>query len=124
MGTGWSIMKRVQGDHYIWTNNFDKFLDNNSLDQPEQVKDTECFIMKGYKLNGTGWSLLFGQNCWNRDSFRHGYKVIHNERVKGDHYFWNKVFGPNSDFNTELIGPTLTAEGYRGIHNEKVQCDR
>ena len=52
-----------------------------------------------------------------------GYKVIHNERVQGDHYFWNKVFGPNSDFNTKLIGPTLTAEGYRGIHNEKVQCD-
>ena len=45
------------------------------------------------------------------------------ERVQGDHYFWNKVFGPNSDFNTELIGPTLIAEGYRGIHNEKVQCD-
>ena len=89
---------RVQGDHHIWTHNFDKILNNNSLDQPEQVKDTECSIMKGYK-------------------------VIHNERVQGDHYFWNKVFGPNSDSNTELIGPTLIAEGYRGIHNEKVQCD-
>ena len=52
-----------------------------------------------------------------------GYKVIPNERVQGDHYFWNNVFGPKSVFNTELIGPTLTTEGYRGIHNEKVQCD-
>ena len=52
-----------------------------------------------------------------------GYKVIHNERVQGDHYFWNNVFGPNSFFNIELIGPTLTTEGYRGIHNEKVQGD-
>ena len=36
------------------------------------------------------------------------YKVIHNERVQGDHYFWNKVFGPKSVFNIELVGPTLT----------------
>ena len=42
--------ERVQGDHYIWTNNFDKIKKNNSLDQPEQVKDTECTIMKGYKV--------------------------------------------------------------------------
>ena len=73
-------------------------LNNNSLDQPEQVNDTECSIMKAYM-------------------------VIHNERVQGDHYFWNNVFGPNSFFNIELIGPTLTTEGYRGIHNEKVQGD-
>ena len=61
-------------------------LNNNSLDQPKQVNDTECSIMKGYK-------------------------VIHNERIQGDHYFWNNVFGPNSCFNIELIGPTLTTEG-------------
>ena len=51
------------------------------------------------------------------------YRVIYNERVQGDHYFWNKVFGPNSDFNTELIGPTLTAEEYQVIHNERLQGD-
>ena len=51
--------ERVQGDHYIWTHNFDIILNNNSLDQPEQVKDMEFFIMKGYK-------------------------VIHNEKVQGD----------------------------------------
>ena len=69
--------EKVQGD---------PILNNNSLDQPEQVNDTECSIMKGYK-------------------------VIHNERIQGDHYFWNNVFEPNSCFNIELIGPTLTTEG-------------
>ena len=52
--------ERVQGDHYIWTHNFDNILNNNSLDQPEQVKDTELSIIKEYK-------------------------VIHTERVQGDY---------------------------------------
>ena len=54
--------EKVQGD---------KILINNSLDQPEQVKDTECSIMKEYK-------------------------VIQNERVQGDHYFQNNGFGHQS----------------------------
>ena len=66
--------ERIQGDHYIWTHSFDKCLDNYSLDQPEQAKDTECSIMEEYK-------------------------VIHNEGVQGDHYFRNNVFGHKSFFN-------------------------
>ena len=45
----------------------DPISNNNSLDQPEQVKDTEFSIMTGYL-------------------------VIHNETVQGDHYFWDNKF--------------------------------
>ena len=45
-----SNKERVQGDHYFWKYNFDKILNNNLLDQPEQIKDAECSIMKGYRV--------------------------------------------------------------------------
>ena len=72
--------ERVQGDHYFWTHNFDNILNNNPLDQPEQVKETECSIMKEYK-------------------------VIHNERVQGDPYLQEQWFWDKHFFIKELIGP-------------------
>ena len=61
--------ERVRGDHYIWTHNFDIILNNNSLDQPEQVKDIEYkgSIMKRYRV-----------------IHNKGYRGIHNEKVQGD----------------------------------------
>ena len=43
--------------------------------------------------------------------------------VQGDNYFWDTNFQNKILFDIELIGPTLTTEEYRVIHNEIVQGD-
>ena len=52
-----------------------------------------------------------------------GYKVIHNDMVQGDNYFWEFFFQTKILFDIELIGPTLTSEEYRVVHKERVQGD-